>query len=453
MLRLLPLLLFLAACATVPLPDRADHRLTGIESFPPMKVFSGRAGSRPLRSNAELAQDFLDLSFRMESGRPLAVMSRFEEPVTFRVIGQNPPSLRPDLARLVRRLRNEAGIDLKVVTGSNANITIEALPQAQLQRVVPQAACFVVPRVGSWSEFRMNRRGRTTDWTTLTKREKVAIFVPSDVSPQELRDCLHEEVAQALGPLNDLYRLPDSVFNDDNFHTVLTGFDMLMLRLYYAPELRSGMTRAEAAAIVPRLLRRMNPSGGTGLAARPITPRAWINAIETALGPASDIARRRVSAARAVDIARAQGWRDARLGFALFAQGRLQAPSSPDRALDSLAEARSIFRSRPETRLHAAHVAVHLAVYSLSAGRAEAAISQVDANVGAAREAENAALLATLLMVKAEALDELGRAQQARAVRTESLGWAQYGFGSTTIVRERLAEIAALAPRFRRSGG
>jgi len=34
-------------------------------------------------------------------------------------------------------------------------------------------------------------------------------------SPQEVRDCLHEELAQALGPLNDLYRLPDSVFNDD----------------------------------------------------------------------------------------------------------------------------------------------------------------------------------------------------------------------------------------------
>ncbi len=80
----------------------------------------------------------------------------------------------------------------------------------------------------------------------------MAIFLPGDVSPQETRDCLHEEMAQALGPLNDLYRLGDSVFNDDNFHTVLTGFDMLVLRTYYAPDLRSGMTaragRGPAAA-------------------------------------------------------------------------------------------------------------------------------------------------------------------------------------------------------------
>ncbi len=47
-----------------------------------------------------------------------------------------------------------------------------------------------------------------------------------------MRDCLHEELAQALGPLNDLYRLSNSVFNDDNFHSVLTGFDMEMLRLH-----------------------------------------------------------------------------------------------------------------------------------------------------------------------------------------------------------------------------
>ena len=51
----------------------------------------------------------------------------------------------------------------------------------------------------------------------------MAVFLPGDVSPQEIRDCLHEELAQALGPVNDLYRLTDSVFNDDNFNTVLTA--------------------------------------------------------------------------------------------------------------------------------------------------------------------------------------------------------------------------------------
>ena len=40
------------------------------------------APSRALRSNAEIAQDFIDLEFRMESGRPLPVFTRFGGPVT-----------------------------------------------------------------------------------------------------------------------------------------------------------------------------------------------------------------------------------------------------------------------------------------------------------------------------------------------------------------------------------
>ena len=71
---------------------------------------------------------------------------------------------------------------------------------SQPQAVVPQAACFVVPRISSWSDYRSARRTDRVDWTTLTTRDRVAVFIPSDTAPQEIRDCLHEEVAQALGP-------------------------------------------------------------------------------------------------------------------------------------------------------------------------------------------------------------------------------------------------------------
>ena len=89
----------------------------------------------------------------------------------------------------------------------------------------------------------------------------MAIIIPNDASPQEVRDCLHEELAQALGPLNDLYRLPNSVFNDDNVHTVLTNFDMLILRATYAPELASGMSRDAVAQRLPSIFARINPRG------------------------------------------------------------------------------------------------------------------------------------------------------------------------------------------------
>ena len=86
------------------------------------------------------------------------------------------------------------------------------------------------------------------------------------------------------GTLNDLYRLPNSVFNDDNIHAVLTGFDMLVLRTTYTPELRNGIGRVQAASIIGPLLAPAPPRrerGGRGNF--PVTSRDWITAMETAL--------------------------------------------------------------------------------------------------------------------------------------------------------------------------
>lgn len=439
--------LALAGCAGVA-PDTAQRRAAPDIVLPPMKAFGATRAAPPARSNASIAADFLELSFRLESGRELPVFTRFEGPVTVRVAGAAPATLPGDLDRLIARLRDEAGIAIaRVPAAQAASITIETIPRAELQRAVPQAACFVVPRMSSWAEFRANRRNPALDWTTLRTRDRMAIFIPSDVAPQELRDCLHEELAQALGPLNDLYELPDSVFNDDNFHTVLTGFDMLVLRATYDPALQSGMTRDQVAARLPAILARINPGGeGMGFAPRPRTPRAFIDAVETALGPRTAAARRRAAAAEAVAIARAAGWNDNRTGFALYAMGRLNLGADPDLALVSFLQARQIFGRSAQTRIHAAQVNMQLAAFALSAGQADVALELVDEAIPPVEAAQNAALLASLLFVRAEALTLLGRADEARAVRLDSLGWARYGFGSDEDVILRASEIASLRP-------
>ncbi len=414
-----------------------------------MKQFGSTSVNRPTRSNRSIANDILDLTFMLESGRPLPVLTRFEGPITVRVTGRAPSYLERDLDRLINRMRREAGIEIsRVPASSEAAITIQVLPQEELQRAVPQAACFVVPRLTSWNEFRRNRRSPLLDWTTLEERERMAIFLPGDVSPQEIRDCLHEELAQAIGPLNDLYRLSDSVFNDDNFHTVLTGFDMLVLEALYDPSLRSGMSREEVAARLPAILNRLNPAGRNSRdSAGDITPRPWIDAIETALGPRTSPNRRRLAAREAVEIAQAQGWNDTRAGFSLYALGRLSIVAEPELAMAAFLQSGSVYRQDTATDLHAAHVAMQLAAFALSAGQSQIAIDIVDRNTPPVAQAENAALLSTLLMVKAEALAFDGREAAAEEVRMEALGWARYGFGSDTEVRARLGEIATLPPQ------
>ncbi|NDW52103.1 DUF2927 domain-containing protein [Aliiroseovarius sp. PrR006] len=452
---LIPAAFLLAGCvATVPNSrgtsvDEVATRRAGLPAtLPAMKVFPTTKGTRPIRSNSLIIGDFLDLSFQLESGRPLAALSRFEGPISVTVAGRAPARMQADLDQLLFRLRQEAGIDIRRGAGaSGGQITVELIPKRKLQRHVPHAACFVAPNVAGWDDYLRHRGTARTDWTRMRQRRQMTVIIPSDVSPQEMRDCLHEEVAQALGPVNDLYRLENSVFNDDNFHTVLTGFDMLILRAYYAPDLRSGQSRAEVAQRLPVVLKRLNPAGGSGTPRlTPPTPTAWKRAISDALGQGKAIKQRQLAALRAVSIARQKGWQDNRLAFSLFAMGQLHIQSDSKLAFAAFKDANAIYRDRAGTDLHAAHIGVQLAAYALSAGNLDQAIATVNRHLPAVRQAQNAALLATMMMIKAEALDRKGHASDAARLRLDSLGWARYGFGSNAQVGARLREIAAIAP-------
>ncbi len=453
-MRLLPLIavIGLSACTSVQQAQVSkNYTVAGGNGLglPALQSFGAVATTATARPNAEIARDFLDLEFRMESGRAIPSFSRFEGPITVRLMGDVPATANTEMSRLINRFRSEAGLPVSYAKpGDSASITVEFQPRAQMARVVPMAACFVVPRVQSWAEYKAERNGPMVDWTTMTKREHVAIFVPSDAAPQEIRDCLNEETAQAMGPLNDLYHLPDSVFNDDNFNSVLTGFDMLMLRMHYAPALRNGMNEAEAAKHVPALLAQMNPRGAGGVAdIKSIAPRSWVVAVEGAFGPRGGNAARLRAAEMMRSIAMAQGWHDGRLAFSNYAVGRSLASTDPAQAVVALSEAGRIYRSIPGAQVHVAHVDMQLAAIALAAGQSDQAIAFADRAMPVVKRAENASLLATLMLIKAEALENQGRVAEARALRLDTLGWARYGFGSERQVRARMAEVANLGAR------
>lgn len=448
-------LLLLSACVPAPQADvtmarSIDDSLTG-PAMPAMQAFAPMPTQSVSRANTEIAADFLDLEFRMESGRALPVLTRFEGPITVRMTGDVPNTANGDLQRVIGRFRTEAGINISAVAAGDASITIEFVPRAALRRVVPSATCFVVPNVASLAEYRAMRGTPAADWANLTTRNRTAIFVPADTNPQEVRDCLHEELAQAMGPLNDLFRLQDSVFNDDNFNTVLTSFDMLILRAHYSPELQSGMNEAQVAARLPALLARLNPQG-EGLAGSPksLSPRSWIDAVQAALGGGGSESQRRAASERMLTIARAQGWNDNRLGFSHFAVARNNVTANLPYAIEHFSEAGRIFRSLPGGQMHAAHVDMQLGALSLAAGEYGKAIAFADRAIPVVQQGQNAALLATVLMIRSEALSAAGRPVEARQARLDSLGWARYGFGSDAQIRAHMSEIAALAQRGQR---
>jgi hypothetical protein len=426
-------LLALAACAP---PAQVTKNRPPSETGVGFGSLSPRVSAAAPVAGGSLARDFMDLTFAMESGRQLEIFSRFEGPITVALTGDVPPGAARDLGALLSRLRGEAGIDIAPATGP-ATITVEFASRGELRRLAPQAACFVVPNAGSLDDYRRKRGSSEVDWAEVTRRDRAAIFIPADTSPQEVRDCLHEELAQALGPLNDLYRLSDSVFNDDNFHSVLTGFDMDILRLTYSPLVRSGMTRAEVGA------RLFGVAGAAGAGA----PGDWTQAIETALGRKGTLPARQAAAERALSIAQGSGWQDSRAAFSHFAVGRLAAGSNPGRALDAFSAAAAIYARLPGGEVQLAHIDMQLAAMALAGGLPDEAARLADRAIPVVRAHENFALLATLMLVKAEALERRGDAAGAAALRLDSQGFARYGFGSDSAVRARMRDIAAVADR------
>jgi hypothetical protein len=445
-----PVALLLAACGS---PQTTRLATPDIE-LPPMRTFGQTAPQAPVYSNAQIARDFLDLTFHLENGQALQTFTRVEGPITVRVLGTAPQTLSHDLDRLLTRLRAEARLPItRVAADQPATITVEPMTRKQIQSVAPTAACFVRPNVSSWDEYRARRNDPATFWNRLRERDSLAVFLPNDVSPQEMRDCLHEEIAQGLGPVNDIYRLSTSIFNDDNFHAVLTGYDMLILRATYDQSLRSGMSRQQVAQRLPSILQRLNPRGGTGAIAPPARQMgAWQRAIGRATSPRGSAAARLTAAKRAVSLASGAGGSDPRLAFSHYVLGRQSLATDPAAALQAFLTAGTIYQTRQDSGVQEAHVALQVAAFQLSAGRGEIAQQLVDQNLATVRRAENASLLSLLLLVKAEALELQSRRAEADAARRDALAWGRYGFGSAREVRTRVAEIVAISPRSRAQG-
>ncbi len=443
---LLPFLAVLAACAPTTQPEVAARSKPDL-ALPPMKAFSAGPGVPTNKNNQQIAQDFLDLVFETETGKPLPVMTRFEGPIRVSLATSAPAVMRRDLSQLIGRLRTEAKIDINLaLPGQDAQLFVETVARKEFKNSSPEAACTFEPNVSGWKELRRFRNKHTRQLESSSSRLTGTIFIPAGVSPQEMRDCLHEEIAQGLGPVNDLFRLSDSVFNDNNIHVVLTGFDMLILRAYYDPALQNGMNRKQVAEALPGILNRINPRGiGQGLESA--TPRRWNNALAIAIAANTSPERRFRAAEKALEDARELGWKDHRLAYSVLVSASQRLSRNPEIGRMTFEEAQYLYDSLDRQSVYSAHVAAQMAGFALAEGEFDRAISITNQAISATRRSENAALLSTFLLFKAEALEASGRLQQARIVRNDALAWARYGFGSDNEVRARQQTIRALVPR------
>lgn len=80
--------------------------------------------------------------------------------------------------------------------------------------------------------------------------DRAVSVIRGELTPKLRALCIHEELAQSMGLINDSPRARPSIFNDDEEFALLTRQDELMLKMLYDPRLKPGMTLAEARPIV-----------------------------------------------------------------------------------------------------------------------------------------------------------------------------------------------------------
>jgi len=132
--------------------------------------------------------------------------------------------------------------------------------------------------------------------------------------------------------------------------------------------------------------------------------------------------------------------------FAHYANGRILLSSDPKAAQQHFLAADRYYAATPGANLHRAYVATQLAAHAITQGEGDRALLLIGPHIDRAARNENAILLSTLLLLRAEALDLKGRTAEARTVRLDSLGWARYGFGPDWAVRAKLRAISSLSP-------
>jgi hypothetical protein len=383
-------------------------------------------------SNESLAELFVTLTHELEWGGRRPGLARYEGPVRVGVTGPGAGRHIGFLDRYLAELRIRAGVPI-ARTAPPHNLLVRFVPGRDFRARMPRHYCVVAPGRPDWDTFRRSpRRHGTRPFEQLTTITATTVFIPDNAPPHLARACLVEEIAQALGPANDLYGLGPSIFNDDAAHSWPTRLDFLMLETLYAPELRSGLGRSETRARALLALDRLNPEGRGALPlpdARPERMEDWVETLRDAFDRSRTAERRLGSARQALAIAADRAPFSAYHCRSLTALAR-ERRDEPQAALAILDEAaRVCATSHGPDDIRIAHVRLEQARLLYLGGRASAAwgaAEGLEAQFAAHRQADRLAELYALQAAVLRAIHAPGSAE----LRTRADAWRAYAFGA-----------------------
>ncbi|MCI4662914.1 MAG: DUF2927 domain-containing protein [Neomegalonema sp.] len=394
------------------------------------------------RANASLARDLIDLTTMTEHGEALPGVNKLETPIE---VGFNNPGFEPYRAHLqamLANLRHQTGVEIylepsPVKPASRIRLRFE--PRGPYEDYAPEAMCFFNDSTAAITH--LADRKRQSGFGKVSPPANISIYIPLDLPPHDVRTCFYEEILQGMGPLNDLFRLPDSIFNDENSHLRPTKFDLLMLKALYDPRIKPGMSREQAEPIAREILAEINPAGeapgASSLMPAPDLEAFWRAIIDLELSNDD----RRIALEESVRRAKVLPVNDYRRPYLDYS---LQNHRAEEDGLKPEAYRHLLDRLKSETPKDELRRALLETAYAFSLYERE----QYRLFLGAARRAvstlelyEHDDLVANLRCSISYATFKLDGAKAARPAVRDCLNWSRYAYGDDSRAADNMRDV------------
>ncbi len=205
-----------------------------------------------------IIDSLIEVALRSEYGRDPMRLRKWTEPVRVHVdhrVGD--PALHNELvdAQLSQLAQISGHSIRRVNSAADANVDLALLRESELAGFWQKRAGEPVPR-GALCVARI--------WTDSQSRiQRALIAIPVDRARERGRlvSCVVEELTQILGLPNDSEKVFPSIFNDRSTDQLLTGLDLVLLRLLYDPRLEPGMGQDKVRSVAKRVLTELTASG------------------------------------------------------------------------------------------------------------------------------------------------------------------------------------------------
>lgn len=205
---------------------------------------------------------------RLIAASQSAPLRRWEMPVRMQI--EYGASISPaqrsrigaDIGRFAGRLQSATGHPV-TITKAQGNFHIFILSEDERRQIGPRLNA-VLPGIPATDVTALGNLAPQIYCTVFAYSRgngasyvQAVALIRSELPPRLMLSCIHEELAQGMGPANDSPTVRPSIFNDDEEFALLTRHDELLLKILYDPRLRPGMQEAEARPIILQIAREL----------------------------------------------------------------------------------------------------------------------------------------------------------------------------------------------------